>query len=250
MIEYREPKPTEIPRLRQLWKTVFHESDAFVDLFFQTAYAPQRCRVAADGDIAAVLYWFDCQLQGKPVAYIYGVATDPNRRGRGLATALLADTHDHLKNRGYAFAILVPAGESLFRFYEARGYQTVGWHDAHAVTAGQAIPYREIPAGAYAGVRKKLLPEHSVIQEGENLALLAGYARFFAGDGWCAVYTPGESPVFPEFLGDLTAAPGLLAALEIPRAAVYTPGGVLPFAMAAPLADDLPGKVYFAFAFD
>lgn len=251
MIEFCAPRPTEIPRLRALWKEAFGESDAFLDLFFSAAYAPQRCRVAVDGDtVAAMLYWFDCGCRGRTVAYLYGIATAQSHRGRGLATALLEDTHDHLEELCYAAALLVPAGESLFRFYGARGYRTVGFRDERTIAAGVPIPYRECTAQEYAQLRRKLLPKNAVIQEGENLALLAGYGRFFAEDGWCAVYTPGETPVFPEFLGDASAAPGLLAALDIPQACICTHGTGRPFVMARGLAGPTPKGIYFAFAFD
>lgn len=251
MTEFRSPLPEELPALRRLWREAFHESEEFIDLFFSTAYSPERCRVAVeDGVLAAMLYWFDCEYRGRSAAYLYGVATAKACRGRGLATALMEDTQEHLEDLGYAFALLVPAGESLFRFYGARGYETVGFLREETRSAGTPVPYRQVTAQEYAQLRRSLLPRNAVIQERENLALLAGYARFFAGDGWCAVCAPGERAVFPEFLGDWPAAPGLLAALGMESALVRSPGGDKPFAMARALVGPIPKRTYFAFAFD
>ena len=33
-----------IPGLRELWKKAFGDTDEFLDLFFSTAYSPDRCR--------------------------------------------------------------------------------------------------------------------------------------------------------------------------------------------------------------
>lgn len=252
MTELRHPTVEEVPALRGLWKEAFDEADSFLDLFFSTAFAPNRCLVAAEeGRVAAMLYWFDCTLDGAPVAYLYGIATAKDFRGRGLATKLMEAAHLRLKGAGYGAAILVPAEERLFRFYGQRGYQTVGHlRETVVPAAGTALPVREIGPEEYARLRKTLLPPDAVVQEGENLALLAGYARFYAGEGWCAVVAPGQRPVVAEFLGREDAAGGLLAALGIPAATVRSPGGEKPFAMARALTGTVPERVYFAFAFD
>ena len=251
MIELRAPRREETAALRGLWREAFGESAEFLDLFFRAAYDPERCLVAMEGDnLAAMLYWFDCEFRDRRAAYLYGIATAEPFRGRGLATALMEQTHRHLENLGYGLAILVPAGESLFRFYGARGYRTVGYLKETVVSAGEPIAYQELGAAEYARLRRSLLPQNPVIQEGENLALLAGYGRFFAGDGWCAVYTPGEHPVLAEFLGETNSAAGLIGALGLEQAVVRGPGGDKPFAMARALTEPIPQRLYFAFAFD
>ena len=55
------PTTTQIPQLRSLWKEAFGDSDAFLDIFFQRAFSPQRCCCVTQGDaVVAALYWFDC----------------------------------------------------------------------------------------------------------------------------------------------------------------------------------------------
>ena len=121
------PNETLIPGLRDLWKKAFGDTDEFLDLFFSTAYAPDRCRCIARGDaVQSVLYWFDCELAGQKMAYIYAVVTDSARRGQGLCRTLLADTHRHLAQQGYQAALLVPAEESLRAMYRKLGYEPAG----------------------------------------------------------------------------------------------------------------------------
>lgn len=252
MTELRFPAEGEVRALRQLWREAFGESEEFLDLFFSAAYDPKRCFVAVeDGSPGAMLYWFDCEYRGRRVAYLYGIATAQSHRGRGLATALMEKAQDYLEKLGYVAALLVPAGESLFRLYEQRGYRTVGFLSEQTVMAAAApLALRELTAADYAAVRRTLLPESAVIQEGENLRLLSGYSRFYGGDGWCAVVSDGENSVVTELLGDANAAPGLLAALEIREAVVRSPGENRPFAMARALREPVPEDVYFGFAFD
>ena len=70
-------RPSDTQVLRRLWKQAFRDSDAFLDSFFSVGYSCDRCRqLSLDGQLAAALYWFDCSLAGKPVAYVYAVATD------------------------------------------------------------------------------------------------------------------------------------------------------------------------------
>ena len=118
------PNQSQTDELRALWQEAFGDDDAFLEHFFTYGFAPDRCRcVTVDGKLAAALYWFDCSFQGKPLAYLYGVATFKAHRGKGFCKALAENTHNHLKYLGYAGEILVPAGEKLFQMYEKMGYE-------------------------------------------------------------------------------------------------------------------------------
>ena len=66
------PQPHEIPALRLLWQEAFGDSDAFLDKFFSVGYNQNRCRVVMrEAQAATALYWFDCQWEGKKLAYLY-----------------------------------------------------------------------------------------------------------------------------------------------------------------------------------
>ncbi len=120
--------PDETPDLWALWQEAFGDTDAFLETFWATAYDPARCRyLKVDGRVAAALCWFDCECRGEKWAYVYGVATAKAHRGKGLSHRLLAETQEHLADRGYAGVLLVPGSESLFRFYEGQGYAACSW---------------------------------------------------------------------------------------------------------------------------
>lgn len=221
--------------LKRLWKRVFGDPDAFIDTFFDVAYAPEHCRyIEENGEAISALYWFDCEYTGGKLAYIYAVATNPNHRGKGLASRLLQETHAHLKTQGYAGAVLKPA-KGLFPFYERLGYRTSGYirrFDAAASPVPAKI--REVSVQEYASLRRQLLPENAVVQEGVTLDFLHTFAKFYAADG-ALLSLSREEPVIFEYLGDPALVPSILTALKIEKATLATPGGDIPFTMFLPL---------------
>ena len=246
------PRPEQIPQLRSLWKEAFGDEDAFLDLFFDNGFSPDRCRcVTLEGQVAAALYWLNCQCNGQKIAYLYAVATRKSCRGKGLCAALMADTHSLLTQMGYAGAVLVPGDAGLFRLYGKIGYETCSAITEISCSAGaKPVPLEAVGPEEYARLRRELLPEGGVIQEGENLAFLGKLTRFYTGDGFllCASIDNGRLRA-PELLGDITAGPGILAALGIPEGAFRFPGSGRPFAMYHPLTS-APAPRYFGLAFD
>ena len=228
--------------LKKLWKTVFGDSDEFLDAFFRTAYAPERCSFfAEDGEAICALYWFDCTYEGGKLAYIYAVATHPDHRGKGLASRLLQQTHDRLKALGYAGAVLKPA-EGLFPFYERLGYVTSG--SIHRFTAdadnSPAVIY-PLSAAEYGHRRKRFLPENAVHQEGITLDFLNHFAVFYASED-ALLCVCRDEPVIFEYLGNPNSAPNILAALGIKSAEIPTVGNTIPYTMFHPLnCTKIPG---------
>ena len=239
-----------ITDLRKLWKQAFGDPDAFLDIFFDVAYNPDRYGyLTEDGKLAAMLYWFDCDYRGQKIAYIYAVATDEGYQNKGLCRRLMAQTHETLKSQGYAGAILVPAKENLFRLYEKLGYRTCCHVQEFTCKAGEPVALTPITAEEYAALRRQLLPENGVIQEGAALALLDKTGNFYAGDGFVlSVTTEGDTAHIHELLGHADPA-GITAALGVREGHFRSPGGDTPFAMYHPLADS-PAPGYFGLALD
>lgn len=241
-IEFRPPRIDEEEQLRALFTEAF--TDAwFTDLFFSRGYSPDRCFLAAEANILAAMHWFDCDLNGKKAAYVYGIAAFEAHRGRGIGSRLIRAGLEFLKAQGYDVILLVPAEESLFGYYARFGFAAVSTIREETVTAGTPLPVRKLTISEYAELRRKYLPENGVLQEGPALELLDGYADFYAADhALCAV----SGRLVWELLGDENYAPGILGALDIAEATVRAPGGVRPFAMG--IGCDAP--VYFGLALD
>lgn len=245
-IEFRNPRPGEETALRALWKQAFDESEEFLDLFFETAYHPRRCRVADVGGIRGMLFWFDCECRGEKLAYLYAVATAGQWRNRGVCAGLLEDTHRHLKGLGYAGAILVPGEPEFFAYYEKRGYRTLSTVREFTAEAGTPGAARRIGPEEFAALRREFLPRGGVIQEGENLRLLSRLAEFYTGEGFLAAVGP-----VGEWLGDPGLAPGFLGWLGLDRAEFRTPGPGRDLCMGRWFREEPEhGEIYLGFAFD
>jgi len=249
MNKFRPSCREDIPALRRLWQEAFGDSGEYLDLFFGTAYAPQRSRVLERDGIAGAAYWLDCRVKDFRLAYVYAVAIDRTLQNQGLGSALMKELHSHLKLLGYDGILLVPGDEGLRSYYSKLGYETVSWQDRFTASAGTWVPMTRLDTTSYADLRRNYLGEMGVIQEGENLALLGKMADFFHGDAFLAAVAPGEGECL-ELLGDISAAPGITAALGLKVCTFRTPGNAHPYAMAHSLGRELPKTLYFGFGFE
>lgn len=248
------PQSRHIPALRKLWKEAFGDTDAFLDAFFTTGFQANHCRCLFQKDQPiAVVYWFDCEYQNRPLAYLYAIATAKEYRGKGLCHTLVNDIHKYLKSNSYAGAILVPGSHSLFSFYEKLGYQP-GSSIRHfsCEATKETVSLQEISAKEYAKLRRSQLPQGSVIQEQANLDFLQTQAKFFMGDDFLLTASLSvDTFVGIELLGNEAVAPQILATFGYPNGTFRTPGGTTPFTMYHFLDDNiLPPPNYFGFAFD
>ena len=250
-MKLEHPNAQQIPGLKQLWKTAFDDTDAFIDRFFQVAFDARRCLcITKQETVLAAAYWFHVEFSGKQAAYVYAVATDPDHRGKGLCRQLMEAIHSHLANNGYAGVMLVPGDDGLREMYEKMGYQNFGGMEEFAIAAaGESAAFTMIPPEEFAQLRRQYLPENGVIQEGENLRFLKQFYRFYRGEDCVfAAASTGSELFAAELLGNKAAAPGILAAFGLPSGVFRVPGEPA-FAMYHSLdGSEAPG--YFAFAFD
>lgn len=247
------PAVNETAQLRQLWKLAFGDEDAFIDRFFENGFAPERCRcITVEGKIAATLYWFDTECEGQKIAYLYGVATHPDYRGRGLCRQLMNDTHNHLKSLGYSGVLLVPQKENLREMYRNMGYvDCTSVSEFFCTDDPYPAPMHLIDGAEYALLRKNYLPAGSVLQEGSNLTFLNAFAKFYKGMDFIMVATSEDDSLFAmEFWGNRESAPGVLCSLGFSQGTFRTIGDKKPFAMFHPLTADAVTPAYFGFAFD
>ena len=71
-----------------------------------------------------MLFVVPLQMWGKSVAYIYAVATQPDYRGRGLASQLLGKALKMIEESGdYEVAALIPSSTYSKHLYEKLGFE-------------------------------------------------------------------------------------------------------------------------------
>ena len=114
-------------KLIDLWVRVFGDEREYVKLLFPSdkVYC-NSFALSEDGEIISALHLLDCYLQfnGKKYIgkYLYAAATDEKHRGKGLMSELIYEALDFCKEAKIDFVSLVPAGESLYKYYERFGF--------------------------------------------------------------------------------------------------------------------------------
>ncbi len=247
-----KPKTEQISLLRNLWSEAFGDTDEFLDVFFGTAFSPDRCQCVTVGDdVSAALYWFNCECRGNRIAYIYAVATAKAYRGQHLCHKLMERTHKELKAQGYSGAVLVPVTPSLFGFYGGMGYKTCGYVSELKYKSGtDDIEIHRVEKDEYRKLRRMYLPEGGVVQERENLDFLQTQADFYVGEGFVLAARVEKGKFYGvEFLGDVEKIPHILKALGYSEGQFRTVGNARAFAMHCAF-DDCEPPSYFGLAFD
>lgn len=239
-------------QLKKLWHLAFGDGEEFIDLFFKTAYSPDRCLyLTEEGIVTAALYWLDCAFKGQKQAYIYAVATHPDHRGKGLCRKLMDMAHERLRELGYTAALLRPADEGLRRMYGKMGYRVATGVTEFEAVAGTPVPLRKIGAREYERLRREYLPEDGAVQEGVSIDYLASYGELYAGEDFLLAGSFYEGSFLGmELLGNRAAAPGILGALGHEKGSFRCPGMDIPFGMFLPLREDAEEPGYLGLVFD
>ncbi len=244
----------EIRELKELWKEAFGDSDAFLEIFFTRVYSKHRTRIQrTDGRISSALYFFTCEFNNKKIAYLYAIATKTEFRNRGLCSTLMKDTHSYLKAQGYAGAILCPASDSLFGFYEKMGYKTCAYIDEEGAYAEKGdITLKKISGEEYMRLRRELLPQMGVIQEKENLDFLKTETEFYISDEALFASRRSKGELFVlEFWGNKRLFGKIAYAMGCEKGVFRSMGNKKPFAMYLPFnPSDTDYPEYLGFAFD
>lgn len=116
--------PDEIA-CKKLWIEAFGDDESFVDTFLIRHYDRRRMlTVSRDGQTVAMLHLLPFRSELGRTTYIYGVATAPAYRHRGLAAQLMHEAMQRIDAQGDDAAILIPSPEKewLQGFYEKFGF--------------------------------------------------------------------------------------------------------------------------------
>jgi hypothetical protein len=207
-------------------------------------------------DLLAAVYWFDCELRGKKIAYVYALATAAAHRGRGIAHALMDQVHTQLEQQGYEGIVLVPGEDKLVTFYNSMGYRTCSQRkEFFCMGAADEVQLRKATPAEYAQQRRdlfSLVEPGGVLQEGTNMDFLATQADFYIGQNFLlAAKAEGNTLIGIELLGDIQMASGIVQTLGYVYGSFYTRGAGKDFAMYRPLGSStLEPPTYFGLAFD
>ena len=107
-----------------VWRTCFGADDPSVYPFL-ARYHFGHCAMTekVEGHIVAMAFTIPCQTAFGLGAYLYGVATLPEFRHKGISTRLVRNLLEHCRESGAAFSFLIPSDEEVVVFYDQFGYK-------------------------------------------------------------------------------------------------------------------------------
>ena len=125
MIEFADDNTKQ--QVWDMWKTVFGDSDDYMEIYFRTKYKNENTLLYFEGDKAVAslqMLPFDFTFCGVevPVLYLSGVSTLPDYRKKGYMDQLILKSFEVALDRGYPLMLLVPQEEWLLKFYDKYGF--------------------------------------------------------------------------------------------------------------------------------
>jgi|GEM_PF-2112867 len=212
-----------------LYNTAFPgEPEAFTQALFARYYPEHIRTVCENGRPISMLFSIPYPLitaNGEQEAhYLYGVATHPDHRGKGLAKQLLAAEAARYP------VFLRPMSETLFDFYAKAGFSPISPIEHFGGPAQPADGHcRLLCAKEYLSMRKALAPIPICVPTEIFLSLYQNGGGFACcGKDAAVLYEKhGEAILFKEFWGCASLAPHLATFLGGSRFELrrYRPGG-------------------------
>lgn len=202
--------------LKSLWKTVFGDTDDYIERFFDTFYSPELCAVCkCGGKTAAAAYLMPVgdfvSAIGERVscAHIYAVGVLPEYRGIGLGKAVTEKCARLGEKNGFGAVVLHPAEEGLFRFYEALGfYSAFSCGERTAIGAGERFL---INPEEYRALREEYL--EGIPHIDLNMRALRYFegqgGEFYRGENFCLAMEDGsvKECLYPGFFAPENGRP-------------------------------------------
>lgn len=134
--------------MKRLWKETFHDSDAYVNMFFTNCFTSDYSLVyIEDNRIRAMLLGVPFRFGGFGTVaddyrqitnmrddeahaiadglkglYLCGLATEPESRRQGIMSQMIENVNCIASNDGFDFTFLIPADAGLSDYYAERGY--------------------------------------------------------------------------------------------------------------------------------
>jgi len=135
---------SDITELAALWKNVFNDTDEFINLFFRKKYRPENAVIIRYSNrIVAALHIVPYSIKSGdsivPAAYICGVCTVKEERGKGLMNSIMKEAESIIFKRGYKASFLIPQETWLFDVYKKYGFSLPFMLNTEHITRQQAL---------------------------------------------------------------------------------------------------------------
>ena len=129
MLQMKRATPENRNDIVMLWQAEFGDDEPFIDEFCAWCGWEQICLLWEDGEARAMTAapLMELTMPGGGTVragYIYAHTTLKEHRGKGFGKMLLNYADFCLQNQNADCAVLVPAEDSLFRYFARSGYRT------------------------------------------------------------------------------------------------------------------------------
>ena len=137
MIRFAEVK--DIGDIIGLWNIAFPEEPDFNKYLFENIFNYKNTLITViNNELAAMAQLLPYEIKDiGNITYIYGAATKPEYRKRGLMGELLKKSFEIDIEKGKSASILIPANKPLFDFYKRFGYEVAFYADRKVYKAGE-----------------------------------------------------------------------------------------------------------------
>ena len=110
--------------MREMWHEIFGDEIHEIDSFLVNHSNAIPLIYKENGKVVSMLYIVPLEVVCKKVAYIYAVATKPEYRGRGIASKLLSEALQLIRDSGrYDMVALIPSSTESKRLYSRLGFE-------------------------------------------------------------------------------------------------------------------------------
>lgn len=216
----------------KIWHDCFpDDSPQWRRMFFDAAYVDDEALTLSDPETGAtvsslLLLPYSMTFQGRNpgVAYIYGAGTLRKYRARGFMSQLMREALREASDRGDTFAALIPARDSLRRYYARFGFATVFYSRPERYTSLHRFDYEgdfhEVTADSptlFSAFERMMAGRPCCMQHTRSQFLTLMEDARMSGHGFAAVAREGsDEPVamlwaVPEMASDALKIKELLA---------------------------------------
>ncbi len=180
MIRFATDK--DIPILKKMWNEIFGDEYQYIDMFFDKVFAKENTLVYERNGVAAMLYMVEYLYKNNGKihkgVYLYALATRKEYRGQGIMSLMIEYATNICKSRDYDFMFLIPAKDSLIKYYENKGFELFKYIEDGNVSNGysyEKIDYENIFVNNGIVLTDEQLEFQKQLASVENLELYAIY---------------------------------------------------------------------------
>ena len=114
---------SDICQIRDIWLKVFNDPEEYYDSFLSRFYSPEymiTCKI--DDKIVSVFCIVPCSSSLGNTAYLFGLATLPEYRGKGYGSKIVSETLNVCEKMNFDVVVLIPEEKMLKDYYSKFGF--------------------------------------------------------------------------------------------------------------------------------